>query len=142
MAASDTEAGKGTTKTYITGFVLSLGLTLVAYLLVSRHVNSHHLIYTDKSLNIGVAALALIQLVVQLVFFLHLGRESKPRWNLTVLSFAAIVVLILVFGSVWIMNNLNYHHVHNGYGVTHDGHNLNSPAQSNQYIIQDEGIQQ
>jgi hypothetical protein len=46
--------------------------------------------------------------------------------------------LILVLGSIWIMTNLSYHH--DGYGVTHDGHTLHTPAQTNQYIIQDEGI--
>jgi cytochrome o ubiquinol oxidase operon protein cyoD len=55
-----------------------------------------------------IVGLAIIQLFVQLFFFLHLGEESKPRWNLMVLLFAAMVVIIVVFGSLWIMNNLNY----------------------------------
>jgi cytochrome o ubiquinol oxidase subunit IV len=124
------DIAQATYGTYIAGFALSLGLTLAAYLLVWRHVNSHHAIFTDSFLNVAVAVLALLQLVVQLVFFLHLGRESKPRWNLAVLSFAAMVVIILVGGSLWIMSNLNYHH----------GHEM-TPSQTNTYIIHDEGIQ-
>jgi len=52
--------------------------------------------------------LATIQLFVQLIFFLHLDREPKPFWNLQVLMFAAGVIVIIVVGSIWIMNNLNY----------------------------------
>lgn len=106
------EAKQATIKTYVAGFSLSLGLTLVAYLLVWRHVHSHHTIFTDQFLNAAVSVLAILQLVVQLVFFLHLSRESRPRWNLAVLSFAVLVVTILVGGSLWIMWNLNYHHPH------------------------------
>lgn len=135
---SDSEVPVATVGAYIAGFVLSLGLTLTAYLLVWRHVHSHHTVFSDSFLNIAVAVLALLQLIVQLLFFLHLGRESKPRWNLTVLSFAALVVGIVVLGSLWIMDNLNSHH--GSYGTTHDGHNLNTPAEVNKYIINDEGI--
>jgi cytochrome o ubiquinol oxidase operon protein cyoD len=55
-----------------------------------------------------IVTLALIQLFIQLVFFLHLDRGSKPRWNLGILAFAILVVVIIVFGSLWIMANLNY----------------------------------
>jgi cytochrome o ubiquinol oxidase operon protein cyoD len=127
-----------TRKTYVTGFVLSLGLTMAAYLLVWRHVHSLHSVFSDSFLYFAVASLAIVQLLVQLIFFLHLGNESKPRWNLYVLSLAAIVVLILVFGSLWIMWNLDYHHI--DYGKTHDGHSLTSPSQTESYIKQDEGI--
>ncbi len=123
------DSAKGTTKTYITGFLLSLALTLVAYIPVSRHVSSHHATFSDSFLLIWVGVLAVIQLFIQLIFFLHLGKESKPRWNLTVASFAALIVLILVLGSIWIMNNLDYHHPHEM-----------SPSQTNTYIIHDEGI--
>ncbi|HZP55217.1 MAG TPA: cytochrome o ubiquinol oxidase subunit IV [Candidatus Saccharimonadales bacterium] len=126
-------------RNYYIGFGLSLLLTLTAYLLVWRHAQSHHAVFTDSSLRIGVIVLALLQLIVQLIFFLHLNFKQNLRWNLTVLSFAAIVVLILVIGSIWIMTNLNYSHA--GYGKTHDGHTLTSPSQTNQYIIQDEGVQ-
>jgi cytochrome o ubiquinol oxidase operon protein cyoD len=94
---------------YITGFVLSVVLTIVAYLLVQRHVSSGHAAISHGVLVFMITSLALIQLMVQLVFFLHLDSESKPRWNLTVLLFAAMVLVIIVFGSLWIMNNLNYH---------------------------------
>jgi cytochrome o ubiquinol oxidase operon protein cyoD len=128
-----------TLKSYCVGFGLSVLLTLAAFLPVMRHVRSHHGIYSDSTLLVVVVILALVQLQVQLLFFLHLAHESKPRWNLMVFGLMAGVVGILVAGSVWIMINLNYHHV--PYGTTHDGNNLTSPSQTTQYIIHDEGIQ-
>lgn len=124
---------------YIIGFAASLLLTLLAYGLVWQHVRSHHSWLSDNLLIFIVITLAQIQLFVQLRYFLQLNSSSKQRWNFTVSAFAATVVLILVFGSLWIMNNLNYHH--GSFGETHDGHNLTTPAQTNQYIINDEGIQ-
>ncbi len=51
---------------------------------------------------------ALMQLLVQLIFFLHLGREAKPRWNLIMLISTFGIVLLIVVGSIWIMDHLNY----------------------------------
>jgi cytochrome o ubiquinol oxidase subunit IV len=110
MDHSDQEISHGSIGSYIAGFLLSLLLTLTAYLLVWRHVSTSHSAIGHGVLIPMVVGLALTQLLVQLVFFLHLDTESKPRWNLTVLLFAATVVIIVVFGSLWIMNNLNYHH--------------------------------
>jgi cytochrome o ubiquinol oxidase operon protein cyoD len=90
-------------KSYVTGFVMSIALTLVAYFAV---VDDN----LSRSVIIGlIMTLAVAQLVVQLVFFLHLGEEKKPRFNLTTFVFALIVLITIVFGSLWIMNNLDYH---------------------------------
>jgi cytochrome o ubiquinol oxidase operon protein cyoD len=55
----------------------------------------------------AITVLAMIQFIVQLVFFLHINTDKKQRWKLFVLCFMILVVTILVSGSVWIMNNLN-----------------------------------
>ncbi len=104
---------------YISGFALSLLLTGTAYVLVTRHV------LEGGTLVAAIIGLALVQVLVQLFFFLHLGQETKPRWKLLVLAFMLVVLGILVFGSLWIMQNLNY--------------NM-SPESMNNYIIKDEGI--
>jgi cytochrome o ubiquinol oxidase operon protein cyoD len=96
------ETDRGTLRTYVTGFIASIALTLAAYLLVTRRALSR------RTLIAAVIGLALAQFLVQLLFFLHLGRETKPRWKLMVALFMVMVVLILVFGSLWIMTNLNY----------------------------------
>ncbi|HUA13474.1 MAG TPA: cytochrome o ubiquinol oxidase subunit IV [Candidatus Sulfotelmatobacter sp.] len=92
----------GTLRTYFTGYILSIILTLGAYLLVvNRHTIERSVVL------ILIVAFALIQFLVQLYYFLHLGKETKPRWKLFVFGFMVSVVLILVFGSIWIMNHLN-----------------------------------
>jgi cytochrome o ubiquinol oxidase operon protein cyoD len=95
-------------KAYVTGFLLSLIFTLIAWGIVNRHVTNGHHLYSHLFINILVLSLAILQLVVQLIFFLHLGREKKPRWNLQALLAAVGIIIILVVGSIWIMNNLNY----------------------------------
>lgn len=93
---------------YITGFVLSLLLTGLAYLMVTRDVVASQYVVPI------IITLALLQFVAQLVFFLHLGRETKPRWNLMAFLFMLMVVFIVVAGSLWIMNNLDYNMMHRG----------------------------
>jgi cytochrome o ubiquinol oxidase operon protein cyoD len=51
-------------------------------------------------------AIAVVQLIVQMVFFLHLGSGS--RWKLVTFYFTLLVVVIVVIGTIWIMNNLDY----------------------------------
>ncbi len=92
-------------KKYITGFISSVILTLAAFFVVLRpglfHVSSGGVV-------VIILALAVIQALVQLFFFLHLGEEKGPRWNLVVLLSTFALILILVVGSIWIMGNLNY----------------------------------
>lgn len=124
---NDSGAAHGSLAGYTVGFVLSIVLTLAAYAVVTYHLH----VPTAAPLWIPVAlilGLAVVQLVVQLVCFLHLGKESKPRWNLMVFMFMLMILVILVFGSLWIMNNLNYHSM--------------SPTDMNNYIIRQEGIPQ
>jgi cytochrome o ubiquinol oxidase operon protein cyoD len=109
MENASPEASRGTLWTYITGYVLSLELTLAAYFFVKHHISLTTAYSHDKLIAV-IIVLAISQLFVQLLFFLHLSKESRPRWNLIVLLFAAMVLLIVVLGSLWIMNNLNYHH--------------------------------
>jgi len=84
------------------GFVLSLLLTFAAY----RIVVHHHL--SDGELILTLYGLAVAQAVLQLVFNLHLGMESKPHWNTITFLFTVLVIIIIIGGSVWIMNNLDY----------------------------------
>lgn len=104
LTAIDTEYGAshGTTQSYVAGFILSILLTLVAYELVTMHIMS------GTEAVVAIMVLALLQLLTQVVFFLHLSNRSRARWNLTAFVFTALLVIILVVGSLWIMSNLNY----------------------------------
>lgn len=64
-------------------------------------LNGYNLLYT-------ITAFALLQLFVQLVFFLHLSTKSKARWNLIAAGLTIFMVAFLVIGTIWIMKNLNY----------------------------------
>jgi len=92
----------GSITSYIIGFVLSVALTLGAYYLVVNHV------LDGTKLLATIVGLAIAQLIVQLIFFLHMNKEAKPRWNLMVFSFMVLVVFIVVIGSIWVMYNLDY----------------------------------
>ena len=122
VVTSQHQVHPGSVRSYTVGFVLSIILTIGAYVIAS------HQLAHDWALIYVLVVLAIIQLFVQLVFFLHLGRGSDSRWNLTVAAFASMVVIILVLGSLWIMKHLNY------------SHDSLSPQQLNQSIIKDEGL--
>ena len=93
---------EGTMSSYITGFVLSIILTLSSYLVVTQNL-------IPKEMVIAVIIfLALLQFVVQAIFFLHLDKETGPRWNLIVFLSTLSIVILVVIGSIWIMTHLNY----------------------------------
>lgn len=93
---------------YLFGFASSVSLTLAAYMLVVRHVFNVELIMAL------VGVLAIAQLIIQLLFFLHVGQELRPRWKLLALIFMIVIVLIFVLGSLWIMANLDNNMMRSG----------------------------
>lgn len=101
-AALDTsETPKSNLKIYVLGFILSIVLTLASFLLVMKQLLSPSiLVYV-------LIGLALTQTVIQLIFFLNLGQEPKPRFKTGIFFFMALVVLIVVLGSIWIIFDLD-----------------------------------
>ena len=89
-------------KPVILGLILSIVLAFAMYRVADR---SH---LTGSLFTISVFGLAFLQAVIQLVLFLQVGLESKPHWVSISLIFTVVVILIVIGGSVWIMNNLNY----------------------------------
>lgn len=96
------EASRHAFKSYVIGFVLSILFTVVPYFMVAKRL------FGDQSLILAVVLFAVIQLFVQVVFFLHLHKKSRPRWNMIVFIFTILIVAILVVGSLWVMHNLDY----------------------------------
>jgi cytochrome o ubiquinol oxidase operon protein cyoD len=95
-------AGHGTQLSYIIGFILSILLTIIPYTIVV-----HHLLSSD-ALVISIVVLGVLQLLVQLIFFLHLSAHPSQRWNVITFAFTLLILVILVAGSLWIMWNMNY----------------------------------
>jgi cytochrome o ubiquinol oxidase operon protein cyoD len=88
----------GSRKSYITGFLLAIALTVVPFGLVMSH--------SSVGTPLIIAVFALAQIGVHVVYFLHVNRSEEQRWNLMALVFTAIVVCIILGGSIWIMHNL------------------------------------
>ena len=85
---------------YVVGLVLSVAATLLAYFFVVNKV------WPAEMLTYVVMGIAVVQLAIQAVFFLHIGRGS--RLKLVTFLFALLIVLVVVVGSIWIMHNLDY----------------------------------
>lgn len=91
-----------TLQKYIIGFIASLIITLIAYFAAVGEWASGFVLL------LVLCTLAIIQMVVQLVYFLHLGDEVGPRYKLASFLFMMGILLIIVVGSLWIMHHLNY----------------------------------
>jgi len=91
-----------TLKLYGIGFCGSLFLTGLSFSLAATHP-------FPRGILIGVLVfLALMQAIVQLIFFMHMGKEAKPRWMTLVFYFMVLVILIVVLGSLWIISDLDH----------------------------------
>ncbi|WP_127959604.1 cytochrome o ubiquinol oxidase subunit IV [Serratia microhaemolytica] len=94
-------ASHGSVRSYLTGFILSIILTVIPFAMVMNDWASQS---TTLAIVIGMAV---IQVIVHLIYFLHMNTSSQERWNLVALVFTAVIIGILVVGSLWIMYNLN-----------------------------------
>jgi cytochrome o ubiquinol oxidase subunit IV len=94
--------GRASFKAYAIGFLLSIVLTTVAFGLVLYGGEiSRNLILT------GILGGALLQILVQLHYFLHLNTTSAARWNVLALASTLIIMILFIGGTLWIMTNLN-----------------------------------
>ncbi len=97
-----TGAGRGSLRSYATGFILSVVLTVIPFVLVMSGTASRSIIL------IGIIAAAVVQILVHLHYFLHLNASSAMRWNLLALVFALLIMILFVGGTIWIMYHLKY----------------------------------
>lgn len=118
---SESRQEKGTLRAYVTGFILSLIFTFIPYYLVVNQV------VTGTPLLITILSFGVLQMLVQLLFFLHLGRSPRPNWQIVFLLFTVGTILVVVGGSLVITHNLHY--------------NM-TPSDQLKKIVNDEGIYQ
>jgi len=91
----------GSLGSYTAGFILSVLLTAAAFgLILTGAVTGHNAL-------LAIAALAFVQIIVHLVFFLHMNTSSAQRWNVMAFGFTVLTVVILIVGSLWIMHNVS-----------------------------------
>jgi cytochrome o ubiquinol oxidase operon protein cyoD len=99
---SHDDASHGTVSSYLVGFVLSVILTGASFGVVLGGWFS-----SNETMILTLAGLAAVQIVVHLIFFLHMNTSSSQRWNLTAFVYTVLTVVILIVGSVWIMHNVS-----------------------------------
>ena len=98
----DEHAGHGSLKTYAIGFVLSVILTAIPFFLVMNKS-------FDKSSVTAfvILAFAAVQMVVHMVYFLHMNTRVEGGWSMLALVFTLVLVIITLSGSIWVMYHLN-----------------------------------
>ena len=106
-SSADESAGAGESEsagsfaTYTMGLVFALLLTGASFL-----VSQTHLLW-PPGVPAGLAVLAIAQMGVHLVFFLHISTGADNANNTLALAFGVLIVTLIVSGSLWIMANLN-----------------------------------
>ena len=95
------DTSHGSVKSYAIGFILSIILTLIPFGLVMYPT-------LPKSITLMIVlAFAVIQVLVHLVYFLHLDRSEEQRENVIAFVFAGLVIVLLVGLSLWIMFSIH-----------------------------------
>ena len=86
---------------YLIGFGLAVLLTAVPFYLVMSSV-----LESKTATALAITILAVGQIVVHMVYFLHLDAKSEAGWNMMALIFTAVILIIALTGSLWIMYHL------------------------------------
>jgi cytochrome o ubiquinol oxidase operon protein cyoD len=93
---------QGTFRSYMTGFVLSVVLTAIPFWLVMGNVLNDTLVTS-----IVIMALAAVQIVVHMIYFLHMNTKSEGGWTFLALLFTLTLVVITLVGSIWVMYHMD-----------------------------------
>jgi len=94
--------GHGSMRDYVIGFVLSVILTVIPFWLVMGEVLESRIWTVALIMLFGA-----IQIVVHMVYFLHMNRKSEGGWILMSLLFTGIIIVIALVGSLWVMHHLD-----------------------------------
>lgn len=105
MSSSETGQGgqaHGSVKEYLLGLFLSIVLTVIPFYLVMSGVAS------DTFTVIAIVVAAIAQVLVQMVFFLHMNGSSEQTWLTASAVYTVFIVLFIIVGSLWIFEHLNH----------------------------------
>ena len=102
QALHDHGGAHGSRRGFWIGSILAIVLTAVPFWLVMTGV-----LRDPQATAILIFALAFVQIVVHTICFLHVNARSEGGWTLLVLIFSAVIIAIVVSGSLWIMYHLN-----------------------------------
>ena len=96
------QGAHGTFRSYMTGFVLSVILTAIPFWLVMANVLNNTL-----RTSIVIMALAAVQIVVHMIYFLHMNTKSEGGWTFMALAFTLTLVVVTLVGSIWVMYHMD-----------------------------------
>ena len=88
-------------------FVYTTGLLLAVLLTATSFWVANTSLLWPGGVTLGLAVLAIAQMGVHLVFFLHITTGPDNTNNVLALAFGVLIVILVVAGSLWIMTNLN-----------------------------------
>jgi cytochrome o ubiquinol oxidase operon protein cyoD len=91
-----------TVEGYLIGFLLSVVLTAIPFWLVMGNVMS-----SPKVTAFVILGFAAVQMVVHMIYFLHMNAKVEGGWSMLALLFTAALVVIMLAGSVWVMYHMN-----------------------------------
>jgi cytochrome o ubiquinol oxidase operon protein cyoD len=94
--------GHGSMTGYLIGFGLSVVLTIIPFWLVMTGILDN-----PQATTLIIIALAVAQIIVHTVCFLHVNTQGEGGWTLMAYLFTAVLVLITIGGSLWIVYHLN-----------------------------------
>ena len=92
--------GHGSFEGYLVGYVASVLLTLGSFVAVQSSA------LTPSSVTAAVTVLAIAQMLVHLIFFLHINTSPNQRTNILAFAVTMFIVIVIVAGSLWIMGHL------------------------------------
>lgn len=92
----------GSRKSYLIGFGLSVVLTAIPFWLVMTGA-----LGSAQATAFTIMGFALVQVVVHMVYFLHLNTKSESGWTMMALIFTVVMVAIALTGSLWVMYHMN-----------------------------------
>lgn len=92
----------GTWQSYATGYVSAMVLTAFAFALAKSPM------LTPSSAVAAVVVLAIAQMLVHLIFFLHINTSPEHKTNILAFILTIVIIAMVVIGSMWIMAHLNH----------------------------------
>ncbi|BCG49600.1 cytochrome o ubiquinol oxidase subunit IV [Candidatus Profftella armatura (Diaphorina cf. continua)] len=95
----------GTIKDYIIGFFLSLILTVIPFI-ISFNKNNNFL--NVNIIKFIILSCAILQIIIHMIYFLHMNIKSENGWIILSFIFTLILIVIMFFGSIWVMYHLNH----------------------------------
>jgi cytochrome o ubiquinol oxidase operon protein cyoD len=101
-AHDDSGSHHGSFKDYLIGFVLAAVLTAIPFWIVIYDVFRNPMVGA-----VVILIFAFVQIVVHMVYFLHLNSKSEGGWTVLALIFTSILVVITLAGSLWVMSHLD-----------------------------------